>query len=166
MIILQNVKILRGLRACRRALVIKYTQMRDIIYAFIMWIARVHDHILSINDNGDYNLDDKQLHFLVVGAFGMLLIFLIQPIFKGLAELDRTLVITWIYVFTVVLVLTFAIEIGQWYSGTGVMDSSDIAYGITGFLVMFFIYAVIRGLILTIRSMLKDDDRQSDRDRY
>ena len=148
------------------ALVIKYTQMRDIIYSFIMWIARVHDHILSINDNGDYNLDDKQLHFLVVGAFGMLLIFLIQPIFKGLAELDRTLVITWIYVFTVVLVLTFAIEIGQWYSGTGVMDSSDIAYGITGFLVMFFIYAVIRGLILTIRSMLKDDDRQSDRDRY
>lgn len=145
---------------------VKIFDMRDIIFQFIMLVASIHERILGINDDGNYNLTDKQLHFLVVGVFGMLLIFLIQPIFKGLAELNRTLVITWIYVFTVVLVITFAIELGQWYSGTGVMDSSDIAYGISGFLVMFFIYAVIRGLFLAIWGMIKHDDEDRDCDYY
>ena len=127
-----------------------------------MWVAGVHESIISINDNGQYNMTDKQLHFWVIGIFGMVLIVLIQPVFKGLAENGRTLVITWIYVFTVVLVITFAIEIGQWYSGTGVMESSDIAYGVTGFLVMFFIYAMIRTTILTIWKMIKSTRRNDD----
>ena len=136
--------------------------MRDVIFSFIMWVAGVHESIISINDNGQYNMTDKQLHFWVIGIFGMVLIVLIQPVFKGLAENGRTLVITWIYVFTVVLVITFAIEIGQWYSGTGVMESSDIAYGVTGFLVMFFIYAMIRTTILTIWKMIKSTRRNDD----
>lgn len=141
--------------------------MRELIYQFIMRIAQLHDHILSINDSGGYYLDDKQLHFVIVGAFGMLLIFIIYPIFKLLAENGHTMVITWIYVFTLVLVITFAIEIGQWYSGTGRPESADIAYGITGFIVMFFIFAVLRGLFHAIRNLLKRDDRKTkvyDRD--
>ena len=136
--------------------------MRDFLYLFTTWVARVHEHILGINDSGQYYLTDKQLHFWVIGIFGMLLILLIQPVFKGLAENGHTLVITWIYVFTVVLVITFAIEIGQWYTGTGVMESEDIAYGVTGFLVLFLIYAIIRGTVLGIRSMLKRRDPEKD----
>ena len=136
--------------------------MRDLIYQFIMWVARVHDSIIGINDSGEYYLTDKQLHFWVVGLFGMALIILINPVFKGLAENGFTLVVTWIYVFTLVLVITFAVEIGQWYSGTGVMESSDIAYGVSGFLVLFFIYAVLRGLFFAMRSMLKKNDRKID----
>lgn len=132
--------------------------MRELIYGFITWVANVHDRILSINDSGGYYFDDKQLHFLVVGAFGMMLVFVIYPIFKALAKRDHTMVITWIYVFTLILVFSFAIEIGQWYSGTGRMESADIAYGVTGFLVMFFIFAVLRGLFNAIRGMLKKDD--------
>ena len=134
--------------------------MRDIIFTFITWVAGVHEKLIGLNDSGQYNLTDKQLHFWVIGIFGMLLIFCIQPIFKGLAENGFTLVITWIYVFTVVLVITFAIEIGQWYSGTGVMESEDIAYGVSGFLVLFFIYAVVRGTILTVWRLIKRDDEQ------
>lgn len=132
--------------------------MRDIIYLFTTWVARLHESIIGINDSGEYYLSDKQLHFWVIGLFGMALILLIQPIFKGLAENGYTLVITWIYVFTVVLVITFAIEIGQWYTGSGVMESEDVAYGITGFLVLFFIYAIVRATILTIYRMLKSDE--------
>lgn len=135
--------------------------MRELIYSFITWIAQVHDRILSINDEGGYYFDDKQLHFLIVGVFGMLLIFIIYPIFKLLAENGHTMVITWIYVFTLVLVITFAIEIGQWYSGTGRPESADIAYGITGFIVMFFIFAVLRGLFHAIRNLLKKDNRKT-----
>ena len=132
--------------------------MRDIIFLFTTWIARLHESILGINDDGQYYLTDKQLHFWVIGLFGMALILLIQPVFKGLAENGYTLVITWIYVFTVVLVITFAIELGQWYTGSGVMDNEDVFYGITGFLVFFVIYAIIRATILTIYRMLKSDE--------
>ena len=136
--------------------------MRDVIFQFIMWVARVHDSILGINDSGQYYLTDKQLHFWVIGLFGMALILLIQPVFKGLAENGHTLVITWIYVLTVVIVLTFAVEIGQWYSGTGVPDSQDIAYGLTGFIVLFAIYAIVRATILGIWKMIKKDDEYDE----
>ena len=101
-----------------------------------------------------------------MGAFGMLLIFVIYPIFKLLAKSGHTMIITWIYVFTVILVLAFAIEIGQWYTGTGVMDQEDLAYGITGFLVMFLIFAILRGLYNGIRQLLKKEDRDVDAGRY
>ena len=133
--------------------------MWDIIYKFTTWASRLHDSILGINDAGGWYFDDKQLHFLVFGAIGMLLIFVLYPIFKFLASRNHTMVITWLYVFTVIMVLAFAVEIGQWYTGTGRMESSDIAYGVAGFLVMFLIYAVLRGLYHGIRRMVHKDKR-------
>ena len=133
--------------------------MWEIIYTFTLWVARIHDRILRINDAGGWYFDDKQLHFIVVGVFGMLMIFVLYPIFKLLAKHDHMMVITWIYVFTVVLVLTFAIEIGQGFTGMGVMESQDIAYGINGFLVMFLIFAVLRGLYHAIRKMTRKEKR-------
>ena len=133
--------------------------MRDVIFTFITWVARMHESIIGLNDSHEYYLNDKQLHFWVIGIFGMLMIILIQPVFKGLAENGHTMVITWIYVFTVVLVITFAIELGQWYSGSGVADSTDIAYGVTGFLVFFAIFAIVRATILTIWRMISSSRR-------
>lgn len=135
--------------------------MWDLIYTFTTWVARIHEHVLQINDAGGWYFDDKQLHFIVFGLFGMALIFVLYPLFKMLAKRDHTMVITWLYVFTVIMVLAFAIEIGQWYTGTGVMESTDIAYGITGFLVMFLIFAILRGLYHGIKSMVKTDDRKT-----
>ena len=139
--------------------------MGDLIYTFSLWVARIHDIILSINDQGGWYFDDKQLHFIVVGLFGMAMIFVLYPIFKLLASTGHTMVVTWIYVFTVILVISFAIEVGQWYSGTGKMDSEDMAYGVTGFLVMFFIFAIIRGFYHAARKLLRKDDRKSKHDR-
>ena len=135
--------------------------MWDLIYTFTTWVARVHERVLRINDAGGWYFDDKQLHFIVFGLFGMLLIFVLYPLFKLLAKRDHTMVITWLYVFTVIIVLAFAIEVGQWYTGTGVMESQDIAYGITGFLVMFFIFAILRGLYHGIRTMVQTDNRKT-----
>jgi glycopeptide antibiotics resistance protein len=135
--------------------------MWDIIYRFTTWASRLHDSILGINDAGGWYLDDKQLHFLVFGVLGMLLIFVLYPIFKFLASRNHTMVITWLYVFTVIMVLAFAVEIGQWYTGTGRMESSDIAYGICGFLVMFLVFALLRGLYHAIHSMVTRDNRKT-----
>lgn len=120
--------------------------MLDILYKMIYWVAGMHDKILAINDAGGYYFDDKQLHFIVVGVIGLLMIFIIYPIFKLLAKYNHTMVIAWIYVFTLLLVLTFAIEIGQWLSGTGRMEMADVTSGLSGFLIMFLVFAVVRGI--------------------
>ena len=74
--------------------------MRTIVYYLITWIAWIHDKILTINDSRSFFLTDKQLHFLVIGLLGLLMIFIVYPIFKALAESGHTMVIAWIYVFT------------------------------------------------------------------
>ena len=138
--------------------------MRDLIYRAIYWVADIHQDIISINDQGGYYFNDKQLHFIVIGVVGMLGIFVCYPLFKLLAKFNHEMVIAFMYVFTMVLVITFAIEIGQWYSGTGRMDSEDMVYGITGFLVMFVIFAVIRGLFHAIRKLVgRDEEREEER---
>ncbi len=140
--------------------------MRDLIYRAIYWVAGIHDDILSINDQGGYYFNDKQLHFIVIGVLGMVGIFVFYPMFKLLAKYGHEMVIAFLYVFTLVLVVTFAIEIGQWYSGTGRMESEDMVYGIAGFLVMFFIFAFIRALFLAIKSLVsKDEEREEERRR-
>ena len=135
--------------------------MYEIIYKFTTLVAKLHEQILSINDSGGYYFDDKELHFITMGIFGMLLIFIIHPLFRMLANSGHTMIISWIYVFTLILVLAFAIEIGQWYTGTGTMDSQDMAYGITGFLVMFLIFAILRGLYHGIKAMTRRDNRKT-----
>ena len=129
--------------------------MRDFIYRVINLITAAHTYILSLNDKNELFLNDKQLHFLVIGALGMLLVLLIHPLFLSLSKSGHTMVITWLYVFTVILVLTFAIEIGQGYSGNGNMEAADIVSGIQGFLLMFFVFIVIRGIIHGIISLFK-----------
>ncbi|MBO5527062.1 MAG: hypothetical protein VZQ95_08165 [Erysipelotrichaceae bacterium] len=116
--------------------------MYRIIYYFITLITRLHAKVLSINDNHGLDLTDKQLHFLIIGVFGFAMLLVIQPVFKWLIKHHAELMITFLYVFTIVVVISFAIEIGQAYSGTGDMDFYDIASGILGFFVFFGIYLI------------------------
>ena len=39
--------------------------------------------------------------------------------------------------FTLIIVITFAIEIGQKVTNTGNMEFADIVFGVVGFIVMF-----------------------------
>lgn len=114
--------------------------MNTIINLFINFISKTHAKILTLNDTFGWALSDKWLHFIIIGIFGFCMLLVIQPIFKWLEKNDATVLITFIYVFTVVIVVTFAIEIGQAYSGSGDMDKYDIASGIAGFFVAFGIY--------------------------
>jgi len=136
--------------------------MIDLLYRMIYWVAEMHDHILAMNDAGGYYFDDKQLHFIVIGVMGLLMIFIVYPIFKLLAKYNHTMVIAWIYVFTLLTVITFAIEIGQWLSGTGSMEMADVTSGLSGFFIMFLVFAVIRGVYHVILKLLKRGDESSD----
>lgn len=117
--------------------------MYRIINFLIEFISKFHTKILSLNDTYGWALSDKWLHFIVIGIFGFCMLFVIQPLFKWLEKNNATVLITFIYVFTVVIVVTFAIEIGQAYSGSGDMDKYDIASGIAGFFVAFGVYLLL-----------------------
>ena len=131
--------------------------MYRIIYYFITLITKLHHKFLSINDNHGLDLTDKQLHFLIIGFFGFCMLMVIQPLFKWLARHHGELMITFLYVFTIVVVVSFAIEIGQAWSGTGDMDFYDIASGLLGFFVFFGIYLIGYLMWSGIRRSLKKE---------
>lgn len=133
--------------------------MRDFLYWCVGIIARIHNKLMHLNDAYEVNFTDKEMHFLVIGLLGMAMIFVIYPLFKYLAKHDHEMVIAWIYVFTVIIVITFAIEIGQKITHTGNMEFADIMYGVVGFLAMFFVFSIFRGiyhLILRLIRYLKE----------
>lgn len=125
--------------------------MRELLYGITEIIARIHNYIMHMNDRFEYDFSDKDLHFLVIGILGMLMIFVVYPLFKWLAGKNHVMVIAWIYVFTLIVVITFAIEIGQKISNTGNMEFADIMFGVMGFIVMFAVFAVIRSIYHGIR---------------
>ncbi|MFQ7473167.1 MAG: hypothetical protein ACLULK_05470 [Anaerovoracaceae bacterium] len=126
--------------------------MEQLLYYLVSLIARIHNFIMTLNDGMESSFTDKELHFIVIGILGIILIFIIYPLFKWLTNKNHTMVIAWIYVFTVILVLTFAIEIGQGITGTGSMEMSDITAGLIGFLAAFAIFSIIRGIYHLIRN--------------
>ena len=129
--------------------------LKELLYFIVAVIAKIHSKILSLNDSFEYNFTDKELHFLIIGILGMCLIFVIYPLFKWLAKKDHVMVIAWIYVFTVIIVLTFAIEIGQKVTHTGAMEFADIVFGIGGFIVMFLIFSILRGVYKGILKLIE-----------
>ena len=66
-----------------------------------------------------------------MAALAMALFFVVHFVFVRLAKWSVT-AISFIYVFTVMTVLGFAIEIGQKITGTGAMDFADVVAGLQG----------------------------------
>ena len=120
--------------------------LKKLLYLIVNWIAMIHDMISKMNNRFEGILSDKQLHFLVIGLLGMLLVLLIHPLFRFLVSRNRVMVITCLYVFTLILMITFAVEIGQLFTNTGSMEFADIVFGIGGFITMFAAYAVFRAV--------------------
>lgn len=103
-------------------------------------------------------MNDKQLHFIIIGLLCMMIFALVQVTFKKLARLSIT-ILSFIYTLTVGIVIAFAIEIGQWKSGTGQMDFADIVYGIYGFVLFFVAFQLT---VFIIKFMIKKYRRQPD----
>ncbi len=129
--------------------------MKAFLYGIVELIAKIHNHLMQMNNEYEYNFSDKELHFLVIGILGMAFVFVVYPVFKWLAKRDHVMVIAWIYVFTLIIVITFAIEIGQKVTNTGNMDFADIVFGIVGFIVMFFAFSIVRGVYHGILNFIR-----------
>ena len=60
--------------------------LTKILYFLIELITSIHNTILTWNDNNLIGLSDKDLHFVVIGILGILMIAIIYPLFKFIAK--------------------------------------------------------------------------------
>ena len=119
--------------------------LKKLLYLIVEGIAKVHDKILTLNDTFEYTFTDKELHFIIIAIIGLSILFVIHPLFKALSK-NHVMVISWIYVTTLIVVITFAIEIGQKITKTGNMEFADIMFGVIGFFTAFFAFCFVRGI--------------------
>ncbi len=125
-----------------------------ILYEGTMVVAQIHESLMHLNDNFELYFGDKDMHFIVMAVLGMILFFMVHFVFKRLAKWSIT-AISFIYVFTVMTVLGFAIEIGQKITGTGDMDFQDVVAGLYGVLAFFAVYTVYRLIVLLVRYLMR-----------
>lgn len=116
----------------------------DIIY-------KAHAYLLTLNDSYEAYLSDKELHFLIIGIMGVLMLMVFYPLFKWMSKRHMELLIAWFYVLTILVVIAFAIEIAQWYSNSGVMEFRDIVAGLAGYFLMSFVFIVIVRIVELIK---------------
>lgn len=135
------------------------SMMKKIVDLMIDIIYKAHTYLMSINDSYENSLTDKQLHFLIIGIMGIVMLAVLYPLFKWLAKKNLTILVTWFYVFTVLVVVTFAIEIAQWYSNTGNMDFNDIVAGLVGYFMMSFVFVLVVIIFELIKSIFFKKDR-------
>ncbi|WP_461204285.1 hypothetical protein [Clostridium sp. DL1XJH146] len=127
-------------------------KMLDII-SFI--INEFHDMLMEIFDVIGFNFDDKQLHFIIIGIIGIIMYVIVNQIFKALSKISIE-VVSFVYTFTVLVVIVFAIEIEQKITGRGNMDFGDIVAGLWGFIYIFSIYVLIKVAIYLLKKLYKN----------
>lgn len=128
--------------------------MVEILKLIASMINDLHDKVLDIVSIAGYQLNDKQLHFIFMALIGIIIFAITQVSFKKLAKYSITS-ISFIYTFTVMVVIVFAIEIQQKLTNRGNMEFADIAYGLYGFIYIFFIYLLIKLIVLVIKKLYK-----------
>lgn len=118
--------------------------MKELILLLAGIVNGIHDVLLALSGRLGFQLTDKDLHFWIVGMLGIGIFFLVYVIFRSLEKLKwSTAVFSFIYTFTIMVVFVFAIEIQQAITNRGNMEFADAVIGLWGFLVFFFVYALL-----------------------
>ncbi|MGM9958597.1 MAG: hypothetical protein ACI32B_05045 [Erysipelotrichaceae bacterium] len=135
---------------------------KDIIVKVVSLVTYMHGRILGINDSNELFLSDKELHFYTVAVFGVILLFCLYPLFRYMVKRNKTLLITWIFVFVFLVGFTLLIEVGQKLTGTGDMDYLDTVAGLMGFIVASVVLLIVREIWLLIRLLFNKGKKNSD----
>ena len=115
--------------------------MKEAILVLVDIINNLHDIIAS---TFGMDMTDKQLHFWIFGILGMITFLFVYIVFKIISKMKWSIAIfAFLYSFTVMVVLAFAVEIQQAYTQRGNMEFADAVMGLWGFIVFFAVYAVI-----------------------
>lgn len=127
--------------------------MKDIIITLAGIVNNIHDLFV---DTLGLQMTDKQLHFWIIGFIGILTFFIVYACFKIVETMKWSItILAFIYTFTVMVVLVFAIELQQAVTNRGNMEFADAVMGLWGFIVFFMIYCIIVLIIYFIVKLLK-----------
>lgn len=127
--------------------------MKELILLLATIVNEVHD---VLNQIFGMSMSDKDLHFWIMGIIGIILFLVVYIVFKIIEKWKfSATILSFIFTFTMMTVLVFAIEIQQAITNRGNMEFADAAMGLWGFVVFFALYAIIVGIIYSIYSRAK-----------
>ncbi|MBT2648017.1 hypothetical protein J7E52_15185 [Bacillus sp. ISL-34] len=136
--------------------------MKEIIQILAEIVNNLHDFILFfVSDTLNSNATDKDLHFWIMGIIGII-IFLFVLFLSNLISRMRfgITILSFLYTFTVMVVLVFAIEIQQALTSRGNMEFQDAAVGLWGFIVFFMVFAVLSSIFLLVKNFFKQSKKR------
>lgn len=132
--------------------------MKKAILLLANLVNEIHDVLAQ---QFSVRMTDKDLHFWVMGIIGIIVFLLVYVFFKVIEKMKfSTTILAFIYTFTMMVVFVFAIEIQQAITNRGNMEFADAAMGLWGFLVFFFIYAVVIGFFYGVVRAIKKTRRK------
>lgn len=117
-------------------------------------INYLHDLIVDLFGVLGFGLTDKELHFWLIGLIGMAIFMVTDVIFRYVSRWHIS-VISFIYTFTVLLVMVFGLEIEQKITGRGSMEFADVVAGLWGFIVVFSAYIAIKAILYLTKRLIK-----------
>ncbi|MEC1667904.1 hypothetical protein [Bacillus mojavensis] len=124
--------------------------MKELAVVITEMINQFHDAFISICGVLGIQLTDKEMHFWVIGIFGIFFFAVTHAVFTWLSKWSLT-ALSFIYTVTIIIVIVFAIEIQQKVTGRGNMEFLDATEGLKGFLVFFVIFLLLKMLLRSIR---------------
>lgn len=136
--------------------------MKEFIQILAEIVNNIHDFILVfVSNNINSNVTDKDLHFWIMGIIGILIFITVLFISNLISRLRFGItILSFLYTFTVMIVLVFAIEIQQALTSRGNMEFQDAVVGLWGFIVFFLVFVVISSLFILIKRFFKQTRRR------
>lgn len=128
--------------------------MRTLLNLLITIFNEFHVAFVELSKSLGYELSDKQLHFIVIGGLFLVIYFFINALFKWLSKYSISM-ISFIVVFSFAVVVTMAIEVGQYQSGSGQMDFKDVVWGLYGVVLIIIIFESIKYVLQSLLRLLK-----------
>ncbi|WLD93004.1 hypothetical protein [Alkalihalobacillus sp. AL-G] len=135
--------------------------MGEVIKLIAAVVNEFHDLLQEFSKGLGFELSDKDLHFWIIGIIGIFCFLFVQITFRLLSEYSIT-VISFIYTFTVLLVIVFAIEIQQKITGRGNMEFVDAIVGLYGFMAFFGGYILIRLIFYFLFKGINKNKKRSE----
>lgn len=132
--------------------------MTEILNGIVIVMNLIHDLIITIISGLGLPVNDKMIHFFFIGFLGLALYIFVDFTFKRLAKYGISL-LSFIYTFSTIIVISLVIEIQQKITGEGNMEFSDITYGMWGFFLFLAVFIVFSLLFKVIFKKVKGNKK-------
>ena len=124
--------------------------LKEIILMLTELLNNIHDFInVYANNYLNLELDDKDLHFWIMGIIGIFVFLIVLILSNFIIKLPFGItILSFLYTFTFMIVLVFAIEIQQAITNRGNMEFQDAIVGLWGYIAFFIGFAILSFVFL------------------